>query len=418
MNEFDDEEIFERIPYDQVPISRGQVQRQTPALSQKHGAGGMSKLWAVLLSVMVLMNVLLGGVVIKLFQEVQKPTNVYNMDVSIDSAAASDVLNAVTKAKFSAVCVNVGSSSVSSLNAFYNLTSRGSGVIIDIDKEAGNAYILTCFHVLQTAKYSQNVYPYIYILPFGGYYPIQAELVNFSYVNDIALLKVSNNAYLRSSLATACEMADSSLVVEGETAFAIGNALNTGISVTTGIISSPANIIKVDSNSAMRCIKVDTAINAGNSGGGLFDINGKLIGIVNAKLMSSEIDNVGYAIPSNMADSIAKSILHYGTSASPAMAVVGLTLTSNEAMINAATGGLKETVYIESISSPASASGLAVGDVINSFTFGETTISVTTVYDLDDHLFEIYVGDTIVFNVTRNGVVRQFSVTVRRSTTS
>ena len=410
MNDYDlDEEVVEKIPYDQVPITRGNfVAEKTTYYQTKEPK---PKWFNGLVALLLLINLTLGIVIVNLFIELKKPTEVYNMDISIENAAASDVSNAVTKAKFSAVCVNAGSSSVSTISEFYHLSSRGSGVIIDIDKEAGNAYILTCYHVVSNS--STNLpYDKVYILPYGSNYPIEVEIVNYIYKNDICLLKVENSNYIKACMANAATIGDSSAIIEGQAAIAIGNALNAGLSATTGVISNPRMIISVSSNSEMRVMKVDTPINSGNSGGGLFDINGNLIGIVNAKMMSSEIDNVAYAIPINFAYSIANSIRHYGSSISPKAATVGLGLIVTGNSTVDANGCLIQKIAVNSVSGSAVAAGFKVGDVLISFTYNDITVAIKSLYDITDHAYKFYYGDTVSFVIERGGELKTLNVLI------
>ncbi|MBO4569656.1 MAG: trypsin-like peptidase domain-containing protein [Clostridia bacterium] len=410
MNDYDlDEEVVEKIPYDQVPITRGNfvAEKSTYYQTKEQKPRWFNGLVALLL----LINLTLGIVIVNLFIELKKPTEVYNMDISIENAAASDVSNAVTKAKFSAVCVNAGNSSVSTVNEFYHLSSRGSGVIIDIDKEAGDAYILTCYHVVSSS--STNLpYDKVYILPYGSSYPIEAEIVNYIYKNDICLLKVENSNYIKASLANAATIGDSASIIEGQTAVTIGNALNAGLSATTGVISVPRIIISVSSNSEMRVMKIDTPINSGNSGGGLFDINGNLIGIVNAKMMSSEVDNVAYAIPINFAYSIANSIKHYGSSISPKMATVGLGLTITGNATVDENGALIQKIAVNSVSGSAIAAGFKVGDVLISFTYNGKTVKVKSLYDITDNAYNMFIGDNVTFVIDRGGEQKTLTVII------
>ncbi|MCR5553529.1 MAG: S1C family serine protease [bacterium] len=410
MNDYDlDEEVVEKIPYDQVPITRGNFVAEKSSYYQTKEQ--KPRWFNGLVALLLLINLTLGIVVFNLFIELKKPTEVYNMDISIENAAASDVSNAVTKAKFSAVCVNAGNSSVSTVNEFYHLSSRGSGVIIDIDKEAGNAYILTCYHVVSSS--STNLpYDKIYILPYGSNYPIEVELVNYIYKNDICLLKVENNNYIKASLANAATIGDSASIIEGQTAVTIGNALNAGLSATTGVVSVPRIIISVSSNSEMRVIKIDTPINSGNSGGGLFDINGNLIGIVNAKMMSSEVDNVAYAIPINFAYSIANSIKHYGSSISPKMATVGLGLAISGNSTVDDNGALIQKIAVSSVSGSAIAAGFKVGDVLISFTYNGKTVKVKSLYDITDYAYNFFIGDNVSFVIDRGGEQKTLTVII------
>ena len=414
--DFDEDEIFEKVPYDEVPINRGtsfgahqRSRFSTHKESRGSSSGRAPSRWQTLLiSFLIIINLAFGGVMVTLINRLNKPTAINNLDVKINSVVASDILNAATKAKFSAVCVNVGNRRISTITEFYNsLASRGSGVFIDVDKETGNGYVLTCYHVVQS-------YPYIYVLPFAGSEPIQATLINYSYSYDIALLKIENSAALQNSLAVACEIADSSSLVEGQTAIAIGNALNSGLSVTSGIISSTVNFINVSNNSNMRVIKVDTAINSGNSGGGLFDINGKLIGIVNAKQMSSEIDNVAFAIPSNLAIGIGNSIKHYGSGKSPNYAVLGVLLAedTNSTTIDSTTGAVVNSIYVTQAYGSAYSAGIQENDVLVSITYGSKTVEIKGLYDIIDHMYNVFVGDTVNVTVNRGGSILNFEVVI------
>ena len=97
-------------------------------------------------------------------------------------------------------------------------------------------------------------------------------------------------------------------MIVGEQVVAIGNALGYGQSVTTGIVSAVDRKISTDSSSATY-IQTDAAINPGNSGGALLNMNGELIGINTAKIASSDVEGMGYAIPISRAMDIIESIM-------------------------------------------------------------------------------------------------------------
>ena len=115
---------------------------------------------------------------------------------------------------------------------------------------------------------------------------------------DIAILKVSIDALSSDTLSQISIVAigDSDTLVVGEQVVAIGNALGYGQSVTTGIVSALDRTISTDSESSTY-IQTDAAINPGNSGGALLNMNGELIGINTAKVSSTEVEGMGYAIP-------------------------------------------------------------------------------------------------------------------------
>ena len=77
------------------------------------------------------------------------------------------------------------------------------------------------------------------------------------------------------------------------------------------IKKDPTVTVNINGKTEMRVIRVDTAVNPGNSGGGLFNSKGELIGIVNAKIISSDVENIGYAIPSSVAINVADNIINH-----------------------------------------------------------------------------------------------------------
>lgn len=108
--------------------------------------------------------------------------------------------------------------------------------------------------------------------------------------------------------------ADTTNLQVGTTAIAIGNPLAEGIAVTCGVVSIDREIVSVDIAGADRnltCLRLDAAINGGNSGGGVFDINGNLIGIANAKYSSTEIENVANAILASNVKNVAENIVYF-----------------------------------------------------------------------------------------------------------
>ncbi len=107
-------------------------------------------------------------------------------------------------------------------------------------------------------------------------------------------------------------LGDSDELTLGEQIVAIGNALGYGQSVTTGIVSALGRSVTMqgDSNSGNEYIQTDAAINPGNSGGAMFNMKGELVGINSAKIKSTEVEGVGYAIPiSDVSEDIQKMML-------------------------------------------------------------------------------------------------------------
>ena len=117
---------------------------------------------------------------------------------------------------------------------------------------------------------------------------------------DLAVLKVDTSALSESTYSQShvVEIGDSDALEVGEQVVAIGNALGYGQSVTTGIVSAVNRSISEDTqSSSLGYIQTDAAINPGNSGGALLDMEGKLVGINTAKIASTDVEGIGYAIP-------------------------------------------------------------------------------------------------------------------------
>ena len=128
-------------------------------------------------------------------------------------------------------------------------------------------------------------------------YGISAEYIGGSLTYDIAVLKITDSEIYSESIAKKAELADRT-VFAGETAIAIGNPEADGISSTVGVVSVDSEYLTMTgaddvTEVTFRVMRIDTAVNSGNSGGGLFNDQGELIGIVNAKIMTDDIENIG-----------------------------------------------------------------------------------------------------------------------------
>ena len=297
----------------------------------------------------------------------------------------------------------------------------GSGVIYRLDKEKGDAYIITNYHVVYyyAALTQDHVSDAIKVYLYGSEserYAIDAIYLGGSMNYDIAILKVEGSDVIKNSSALAVSVADSNLLTVGDTAIAIGNAEGEGISVTRGVVSVDSEYIQMQacdnvSIVSYRLLRVDSAINSGNSGGGLFDEDGRLIGIVNAKINSTSVENIGYAIPSNIATYVADNIIETcnGTTVkSPKKCMLGITLgVSGSAAYfdpDAGTTRIRETVYLTGVQSGKPADGvLKTGDVINSIKIGDKTYTIDRSYIAVDIMLTCRVGDTVTVNYTRDG---------------
>ena len=182
-------------------------------------------------------------------------------------------------------------------NGLYYTYGAGSGVIID---EGG--YIITNNHVISGD--SGTATKIRVRLTDGKAY--DAKIIGADSDSDIAVLKIDATGL------TKAEIGMSSTLVVGEEVVIIGNPLGTlGGSVTNGIISALDREITVE-DETMNLLQTNAAVNPGNSGGGMFNMAGELIGIVNAKYSEAGIEGLGFAIPIDDAITVANELLEYG----------------------------------------------------------------------------------------------------------
>ncbi len=311
----------------------------------------------------------------------------------------------------------------------------------DLEEAPLNTHFLT--------SYGVYLYGYQY-----SKYEISATFVGGSSDNDIAVLKVSksdskNNELLFNGSYKAAALGDSSNLNEGKTIVAVGNPLLVSSSSTddsetvseyvgnikqsyidalcltstsgeVSLVSENCDFTSIVDSSvtiSMRLIRVSAAINAGNSGGGLYDASGRLVGIVNGKIADEDYDNVGYAIPVNVAVSVANQIIYQCDGTNIAIKALtasslGITLADNEIAgsyydPNSLLWVTDNQVVISEVSGFAS-NNFATNDVINQITINATdgtsvTYNLNFNYDLDDILLNVLSGKTtsITFNVTR-----------------
>ena len=324
---------------------------------------------------------------------------------------------------------------IPSTQAYY---TTGSGVIYQLEAD-GSAFIITNHHVVYDGSsntdnhISEKIYIYLYGLE-DETYAIPATYVGGSANYDIAVLRVDKSEVLKNAIETgaaaAVTVANSDELAPGMTTIAIGNPSASdadlgGISVTKGIVSVDSEYITMtasDNSGAVsfRVIRIDAPVNSGNSGGGLFNDEGELIGIVNAKIASSSVENIGYAIPSSVVRAIADNIIDYcyGKDCESVMrGILGITIeTSAYSTAYDAEKGL--LVRYEEISVHEVTTGglgesiLKAGDVIKSITIGDKTVTVTRQHHLIDAMLDVRVGDTVSMEIVRGGENKTVSTVI------
>jgi len=325
-----------------------------------------------------------------------------------------------------------------------NKIACGAGVIYKMEDEV--SYILTNYHVVyyygcdtedffakkitlfqygtseavyETEQTDEQGYPkYLY-----GYGAVDAEYVGGSMQYDLALLKVNTADLLEFNPNAKAVTISQNGYNLGETAIAIGNPECGGFSVTNGIISVVSEEITMKGADDIhtfdfRVMRIDTAINGGNSGGGLFNINGELIGIVNARAVSSSIDNIAFALPLDNVVAVAENILYYYTQnptthSKVKMLNLGITYSSdnNHAIYDAITNEitLVEDVVVETLSLGfASNLHIYVGDIIKTITINGVDHEITKAYQVEDLMLTIRADDKVVITIKRGNFTQEF----------
>jgi putative serine protease PepD len=248
----------------------------------------------------------------------------------------------------------------------------GSGFVYD-----ANGHIVTNEHVVDGA---QSISVRLWN---GAKY--DATLVGTDSSTDLAVLRLDAPASVLHPLA----LGDSSAVGVGEGVVAIGSPFGLEETVTSGIVSALHRSMQAPNNFTINdSIQTDAAINHGNSGGPLLDLNGRVIG-VNAQIESDSggSDGVGFAIPSNTVRSIADQLIASGNVQHAYLGVA----------VEAANGGVRVAQVRNG--TPAQRAGLRVGDLIKAVN-GK---SVTATAQLQASIDARQPGDTVTTRYTRNG---------------
>ncbi len=394
-----------KIPYDASPISREVTShRQTP----------VRKNFAQMLFIasIFIFNIVISSLFIYyIYNNNSSSSIIINNQIVADTTVSAV---AASKAKLSSVCIGAGGQDDNKIrfskdnvpnysDLFTKTSSRGSGVIVQINKQLGEAYILTCNHVINEHDSS------VFVLLYDSYVPIHATLVGRSTKYDLAVLKITDKQVKGSSVAAT--IANSSLIAEGDEAIAVGNPQSNGFAVTVGHVSR-TNVLASSNGLIIRSLQVDTPINSGNSGGGLFDQNGNLIGIVQTKNTNNGIDNVATAIHSNTAMSIANNLIE-GRNLQYANLNIELCVTDVE--IQQSNGKVYRTdkVCIDTVAENSDAYGkLFANDQIVAFTYNGKTVQVINEYCFEEIKFDLQLGDIIEFSVIRNGSITQNTIKV------
>ncbi len=342
---------------------------------------------------------------------------------SSTSSGSMDVTSIVQSAMPSIVAIT--NKSVQEVQNYFSMFSRGGGTQeqevesqgsgIIIGQNDSELLIATNNHVVEGADTLS--------VCFADDNACEATVKGTDSDNDLAVIavKLSDISDDTMSQIKIAEIGDSNQLQVGEQVVAIGNALGYGQSVTTGIVSAVNRQLE-DSNSENGFIQTDAAINPGNSGGALLNMQGQVIGINSAKLASTEVEGMGYAIPVSTASPIFEDLMNRQTRTkvssdqAAALDIKGQTVDSSIAEAY----GIPQGVYVAEIEqgSAAEKAGITAGSVITKF--DDTTIE--SMDDLKSCLEYYAAGETVdlVVKIADNGsyVEKTLTITLDKADTS
>ena len=309
--------------------------------------------------------------------------------------AAKKSINAVVHVKNTSI---VKENDSWALQFFYGDDSRkrvgtGSGVIISPD-----GYIITNHHVIEN---SSEV-----LVTTNDNREYEAEVIGSDELTDVAVLKINSNEKFEYIL-----FGDSENSQIGQWVLAVGNPYNLNSTVTAGIISSKSRDLNEYDQINQSFIQTDAAVNIGNSGGALVNINGELIGI-NTAIQSMTGGFVGYsfAIPSNIVRKIFEDILEYGDVQKGLLGVRGIALKSSYSKQLNLTD--TEGFYIDVIEPGfgADLAGLKKGDIIKEI----DGIRINKFSDLSGYLSTKRPGDKVNVAYSRENKLYRTIVTLQK----
>ena len=322
-------------------------------------------------------------------------------DVSAVAEAAMPSLVSIT---------NMGEQEIQSFFGTYTQPSESSGTGIIIGKNDDELLIATNNHVVEGSE-QLNVC-------FIDNEVASALVKGTDPSNDLAVIAVSLSDIPEETLdkITIAQLGDSDSLKIGEPVIAIGNALGYGQSVTTGVISALDREVTIE-NMTSSLIQTDAAINPGNSGGALLNLQGQVIGINSAKLASSQVEGMGYAIPISTAEPIIDDLMNRKTRTAVdedkrgylGISDVDVTSDISKQM------GIPTGAYVAAVvdGSAADKAGLKKGDVITKFD-GSGVSSMTSLKELMSY-YEAGETVDITFKRADNGEYTEQTVQITLS---
>lgn len=263
----------------------------------------------------------------------------------------------------------------------------GSGVIIGETQDL--FYIVTNFHVIDGATEV--------VVDITDGEVADAQLVGHDADTDLAIvsIKKSDVSELISKTMKPIQIGDSDELRVGEPAIAIGNPLGYNRTLTAGFVSALDR--DVQDEAGIKYIQIDAAINPGNSGGALVNRKGELVGINTAKIVDTQVEGIGFAIPSNVMKPIVDEIIENGFVARPYIGIGGVEIGEDDSELYEIPMGVMIRYIYED--SPAEEAGLLEADLI----IGVDDVKVFTMDDLTGYIGNLKPGDKIDLKIIRDG---------------
>ncbi len=364
---------------------------------------------AVFLSIIVSLSTSIGVFKLMNYGQSQGPNNTPSSQISnneqnsvpqnititgeTDSAAEAIYL----KAEKSVVGIRTTASVKNFFGGVTEATGEGSGVIYSSD-----GYIITNYHVIADNSSGSKTTAIEVIFPDDLNNPVSATLIGYNVSADIAVLKIE-----RSGLAAAV-LGNASEIRVGQNVVAIGSPGGIEFigSASYGIISGLNRSITIESLGTMKLIQTDAAINPGNSGGGLFNTKGELIGITSSKLVSTNIEGMGFAIPIDTTLEVVTDIIENKDNPTPYIGVEIYPYSSEYLARYQLPAGAAIKSVIKG--GPAETAGIKAGDIIVEF----NGVDINEYTEFGDVLDKCEVGQRVTVKIYRSGRYYTTNITI------
>ena len=416
-----------KVPYDNEPITRHQTQQMVK--ESKRGKKKVNKGMTFVLALLFVVNCVTVGAVVAVSARLNRLTEVsptYNISadgelVDLALGSAKGMLSTVSIcASTSEVCTDSADFFAKNYEGEYY--SRGSGVVMQIDKTLGSAYIITNAHVVYNSEKSA-LFPNVWIMLWDSLEPVRIKrIVGYSLTYDIAVLYVESSSEIMETASMPVQIVDSATIVAGQPCIAIGNSRARNLRVTSGVISVEEDVCETPTDDDAFLISHDAPINAGNSGGGLYDAQGRLIGINTLKFDTSYstivkygevVVGMNYAIPASIAYSVAKNIIDYGELR---RANIGLTYGVNykvgDKSVAITEDNFINTQYTLVVTEKSG--NFLEGDILKTLIYeknGEKVeVELNRLFGIRNHIFNLRDGDEVTIVVERGASIVEVKV--------